>query len=116
MPPTGESDHIAMSDDEITVHNTVESDAARVAMIQELDAVPIEELEALADEWEEYANSEHLNAQADEWWSHRWEENPSEQNVEKALDDMDFRDWFIEEITLCPECHKVVVEVINDYE
>jgi len=54
-----------------------------------------------------------INAQTDEWWSHRWDENPSEKNVEKALEDREFRDWFSENIILCGDCHKRVVEVIN---
>lgn len=51
---------------------------------------------------------------SDEWWSHRWDEKPSEENVDKALEDTDFRDWFCENIVLCPQCHKEVVELIHN--
>lgn len=48
----------------------------------------------------------------DEWWQHSWEERASKEVAEKALEDMEFRDWFKENIVLCPTCHKDVVEVI----
>jgi len=53
----------------------------------------------------------------DEWWSHRWNEEPSSENVEQALEKPDeFRDWFQENTILCPDCHKTVIEVILDGE
>jgi len=60
---------------------------------------------------------ETIDAVDDEWWSHRWDEQPSKQNVEKALEqESDFRDCICENIILCPDCHKRVVEVIHDYD
>lgn len=51
--------------------------------------------------------------QEDEWWQHQWKENPNRENVEKAIEDRDFRDWFQKNYVLCPDCHEVVVSVVE---
>lgn len=53
-----------------------------------------------------------LDIQEDEWWQYQWQENPSKENVEKAIDDRDFRDWFQENHVLCPDCHEDVQEAV----
>lgn len=54
-----------------------------------------------------------IDVQEDEWWSHSWEERPSKENIEKAIEDRDFRDWFRENSVLCPDCHEKVIEVVG---
>lgn len=55
-----------------------------------------------------------VDIQIDEWWQYRWEENPSEANVEKALEDTDFRDWVEQNYVLCPDCHERVQMCIEE--
>ena len=61
-----------------------------------------------------------LDAQTDEWWSHSWREQPSRENVEKAIDAEDngteFRDWFQENFVFCPDCHKRLIGFIRSAE
>lgn len=54
-----------------------------------------------------------VDVQEDEWWQHRWEENPSEENVEKAIEEMEFRDWFVENKIVCKDCHKELIDHIE---
>jgi hypothetical protein len=54
-----------------------------------------------------------IDIQEDRWWQHSWEENPSDEQVEEAIGDRDFRDWFRENYILCCECHKIVKQCIN---
>lgn len=56
-----------------------------------------------------------IDVQRDEWWSHGWDEQPSKANIDKARGNDEFRDWFRENITLCPDCHKRVVVIINEF-
>jgi len=60
-----------------------------------------------------YRCGDEIDVQEDEWWSHSWEEEPSKENIEKALEDRDFRDWFRENFVLCPGCHEKVIEVVE---
>lgn len=55
-----------------------------------------------------------IDVQEDEWWSHSWEENPSKENVEKKIENKEFRDWFRENKVLCPTCHKDIIRVFMD--
>jgi len=55
-----------------------------------------------------------VNVQEDEWWQYSWEEEPSEENVEKAIEDKEFRDWFKENQILCRVCHDRVQEVVKN--
>lgn len=58
-----------------------------------------------------------IDVQTDEWWSHRWDEQPSRENVEAAIEAEDngdeFRDWFNENYILCPDCHATVRDVVH---
>lgn len=54
-----------------------------------------------------------VDVQDDEWWQHNWQENPSSENVEKALEDRGFRDWFIENKILCVDCHKEWIDYLQ---
>lgn len=54
-----------------------------------------------------------LNIVEDEWWQWRWEENPSRDTVEEAIEDPDFRDFFRENHVLCRDCHEVVSSVFE---
>lgn len=65
-------------------------------------------------ETECYRCNTKIDVQEDEWWSHRWEEQPSKENVEEAIEDREFRDWFKKNHVLCPDCHADVVGVVND--
>lgn len=55
-----------------------------------------------------------VKVQEEEWWQYSWEENPSAENVEKAIEDKDFRDWFKANQILCKVCHDRVQEVIDN--
>lgn len=55
-----------------------------------------------------------IDIQQHEWWEWRWEENPSRENVEEAIEQGDdFRDWFQRNYVLCPDCHTEVEEVFE---
>lgn len=55
-----------------------------------------------------------VDVQNEEWWQYSWEENPSKENVEKAIEDMEFRDWFKENQIICKVCHDRIQEVIDN--
>lgn len=55
-----------------------------------------------------------VDVHEDEWWSHSWEENPSEENVVKAIEETEFRDWFRKNIVLCRPCHKELIESLRN--
>lgn len=56
-----------------------------------------------------------VDVREDEWWQHSWEENPSKENVEKAIEETEFRDWFRENKVFCKDCHKLIIDEIEYY-
>lgn len=54
-----------------------------------------------------------VDIQEDEWWQYSWEENPSKANVEKAIEDPDFRDWFRENHVMCVPCHERIQSFLS---
>lgn len=60
-----------------------------------------------------YRCGELIDIQEDEWWQYSWEENPSKNNVEKAIENPDFREWFSENHVLCVGCHEVIQVVFD---
>lgn len=53
-----------------------------------------------------------VDIQADRWFQYQWEERPSKEQVETAIEDKEFRDWFQENHVLCPVCHESVQQLI----
>lgn len=59
-----------------------------------------------------------IDVQVDAWWRYSWHEEPSKKEVEKAIEDPDFGDWFRENKVVCQLCHddlqEAIQEVLND--
>lgn len=60
-----------------------------------------------------YVCDTEIDIREDEWWQHSWEENPSRETVEKAIEETEFRDWFKENKVFCSDCHKELVDTIE---
>ena len=55
-----------------------------------------------------------LDIQVDRYIQYQWEERPSKEQVNNAINsDRDFGDWFTENHVLCPACHERIQEVIQ---
>lgn len=55
-----------------------------------------------------------LDAQTDGFWWYQWDEKPSEQTVERAIEKDEFRDWFQENHVVCKECHRTIQRLIQN--
>lgn len=47
-----------------------------------------------------------VDVQTEKCWFYSWEEQPSEEMVETAIEKDDFRDWFQDNHILCQHCHR----------
>jgi len=55
-----------------------------------------------------------LDIQIDRYIQYQWEERPSREQINKAIDaGKSFGDWFFENHVLCPDCHERIQEVIQ---
>ena len=61
-----------------------------------------------------YVCEAEIDVQTEQWWQYRWEEHPSEADVEEAIEDPDFRDWFVENQVVCTGCHADVQAEIEE--
>lgn len=60
-----------------------------------------------------YGCGTEVDIQTDQWYQYQWQENPSKELVEKAIEDREFRDWIQENFVMCPECHDEIQRVIE---
>lgn len=54
-----------------------------------------------------------IDPREDTWWQWNWEESPSSDDIDEAIQNPDFRDWFRENYLLCTGCHETVKAVFE---